>query len=137
MRFDTMNRRTIAGIASGFLILWVIFYFFAVIMVMAWPGMREVVIQVRDNNDYSGLTPAMLVAYIVVWSLSYLGTGWVTVKITGRGIHALVAITPFFLFAAYNHFYAMWELFPPVYNLAVVLPVYPLAWLGGKMAGSE
>ena len=132
-----MRIRTLSGVIAGFITLWFIFYFFFALMVHFWPGLREVGAQVREHNDYSGLTTAMLLTFLLVWFFSYLGAGWVTVTITRVPFHALIAVSPFFLFAAWEHFYAMWPHFPPWYNLAVVLPVFPCAFLGGRLVSPE
>lgn len=128
-----MKTRIVAGILAGIVTLWMIFYLILMILALTWPAVRDVGTQVMESEDYSGLTLPMLLVFLGMWSLSYLGAGWMTVKIAKQQRHALIAVTPFFLFAAWNHLYAMWEHFPWWYNFLVVLPVYPLAWAGGKL----
>lgn len=131
-----MSIRYPFGIFTGLLTLWVIFYCLLFMLALAWPAVREVGTQAMEFGDYSSLTNAMLAPMLLMWCLAYFAAGWVTVKITGNPFLVLVMVLPHFLFAAYNHFYAMWAFFPRWYNVGVVLLVFPVAWFGGRRVKS-
>lgn len=128
-----MIMRKTAAILAGLLVLWALFNVLLLLLALVWPELAAAGQAIFAEQDYRSLTTPMYLAFLVLWSLAYAAAGWTTERICREQHWALYMATPHFLYAAYNHLYAMWPLFPPWYNLAVVALIYPLAWLGAGL----
>ena len=112
---------------------WLLFNVLTILLAMTWYDFAQAGSLALRSRDYSALTTPMLVILLAMWSCAYLGAGWVTVLISRHPQHIWIMATPWFLYLATMHLYVEWSSFPPWYNLGVVMFVYPLTWLGGRL----
>ena len=125
------------GIVAGFIIWWVAFYASLAVFGFFWPALMEAGRPAVENNDYSHFTTTMLSLFIVMYFWVNPIAGWLTVFITKNRNHAWITAIPLFLYAAFMHFYMLWNNLPDWYNLAVVMLMPPLVYLGGRLVKLE
>ena len=125
------------GIVAGFIIWWVALFASGIVFSFLWPAFMEASQVMRENNDYSQLTTPMLSLFIVMYFWVNPIAGWLTVFITKNRNHAWITVIPLFLYAAHAHFYRLWNILPDWYNLAVVILIPPLVYLGGRLVKLE
>lgn len=128
-----IKTRDIAGIAAGFIIWWVALYTSFGLFILLWPELLEVGRAAVRDNDWSLITTPMLAMLIVMYFWVNPIAGWLTVFITKNHSHAWITVIPLALYAAFQHWYTLWNVLPDWYNLAVVLLIPPLVYLGGKL----
>ncbi len=132
-----MNFKIVAGIAAGFVSWWLAFYATTAVFAVAWPEMLEAGRPAIRDNDWSHITGSMLSLLLLMYFWVNPIAGWVTVFITKNRKHALITVIPLFAYAAYAHFYNLWNLLPDWYNLAVPILIPPLVYLGGSLVKLE
>lgn len=54
-----------------------------------------------------------------------------------RKVHAWAVAVPIFLYAAFQHLYALWGNFPDWHNVVVVLMIWPFIILGGRLKSTN
>ncbi len=132
-----MNLKTTIGIVAGIIVWWVAFYTSLAVFAFFWPALIEAGRPAIENNDWSQITTAMLSLLIVMYLWVNPIAGWLTVFITKNRNHAWITAIPLFLYAAYAHFYNLWNLLPDWYNLAVPILIPPLVYVGGRLVKLE
>jgi hypothetical protein len=129
-----MKARTVVGIIVGFLSWWALFLLTLVVIAMLWPAFGEVGRTVRASRDYSALTTGMLALLLVTYVYINCIAGWITARLAGRRTAVWFAVTPIFVYAAFQHLHTLWHALPAWYNLGVVGFIYPFSWLGASAA---
>ncbi|MEX1034175.1 MAG: hypothetical protein WDZ30_12500 [Cellvibrionaceae bacterium] len=128
-----MNIRAVLGVPAGFVTWWVLFYASTFVFAALWPAFQEAGRPAVESGDFSQLTTGMLSLLVVMYFWVNPLSGLVTVLITRNRKHAWFTAAPIFLFAAYQHFYFLWNNLPDWYNVLVPLLVPPLVFLGGML----
>lgn len=132
-----INFRVVGGLAAGITVWWLTFYISLGTFVLLWPEILDAGQAAVRDNDWSLLTTPMLVLFTVMYFWVNPIAGWLTVRITRNLTHTLITAIPLILYAAFQHWYALWGLLPDWYNIIVVLLIPPLVYLGGKMAAQQ
>lgn len=132
-----MKARTVVGIIVGFLSWWALFLLTLVVLAMLWPAFAQVGRSVQASHDYSGLTTGMLVLLLATYVYINGGAGWIAARVAGRRSAVWFAVTPVFLYAAFQHLHVLWDALPAWYNLGVVGFIFPISWLGASLTRSS
>ena len=127
--------RSILGILAGFIGWWVAFYASLVIFAAVWPGLLDMGRRALESNDYGQISTPALTLLIVMYFWVNPIAGWLTVLITRNRNDALITAMPLFAYAAFAHYYRLWNNLPDWYNLIVPVLIPPLVYLGGRLAG--
>jgi cbb3-type cytochrome oxidase subunit 3 len=120
----------------GFLSWWVLFLLTLVIIAMLWPAFAEAGRTARALRDYSALTTGMLALLLATYVYINGLAGWITARVARRRSAVWFAVTPVFLYAAFQHLHVLWDALPAWYNLGVVGFIFPFSWLGASLARS-
>ena len=132
-----MNIKSISGIVAGVIIWWAAFYMTLAIFVFFWPALIEAGRAAITDNDWSQITTPMLSLLLLMYFWVNPVAGWLTVFITKNRNHAWITAIPLFLYAAFMHLYMLWNNLPDWYNLAVIILIPPLVYLGGRLVKLE
>jgi hypothetical protein len=131
-----MKARTIVGIIVGFLSWWALFLLTLLVVAMLWPAAAEAGRRAQASHDYSmlptGALALLLATYVYINGLA----GWITARVAGHRSAVWYAVTPVFLYAAFQHLHVLWNVLPAWYNLGVVAFIFPFSWLGASLARS-
>ncbi|GJM12213.1 MAG: hypothetical protein DHS20C12_06160 [Pseudohongiella sp.] len=129
--------RSIAGVAAGFIAWWVAFYSSMGVFAYFWPEILDAGQVAISDNDWSLISTPMLILFTVMYFWINPIAGWLTVAITKNRRDAIITTIPLVLFAAFQHWYTLWNLLPNWYNLVVVILIPPLIFFGGRIAKIE
>ena len=128
-----MNTKSkiVVGVISGVVIWWVAFYASTAVFILLWPELLEVGRAAVQENDWSQITTPMLILLIAMYFWVNPIAGWLTTIITKNRNHVWITMIPLVLYAIQAHWFRLWNVLPDWYNLAVVLLIPPLVYLGG------
>ena len=118
--------KTIAGIAGGLIIWFMVATIVNLLFRVSWPGYAEAEISMTFSL-------AMMAARLLLGALSSLCAGWAVARITnGNGAAAKVlGIVVTVLFVPVH--YGLWDKFPVWYHAIFLASLFPFTVLGAKL----
>ncbi|NKB32476.1 MAG: hypothetical protein GKR91_05200 [Pseudomonadales bacterium] len=129
--------RFVSGMLAGFVVWWAAFYAIGGIILLIIPGFPEAGRIAVDENDWSHFTTVMLLPLIAMYFVINPLAGWLTVFISKNRHLVWATMAPLFLYAAHSHLIRLWDNLPNWYNVAVVVLIPPLMYLGSRLAKLE
>lgn len=134
-----MNFRPVAGVATGFILWWVLFMAIGIAFGIAWPAYRAAAHLMFEKGDFSLFSTTMLFLNWVLFTIDGLATGWLVSFIARNRIAVLVLALVALAYMGFNHFYLVWGKLPDWYNIIVPFVIAGSIATGGlltKKAGN-
>jgi len=132
-----MNTKGILAIVAGILSWWVGFFAIGGAFALLVPGFIEASRIAQSENDWSQFTTPLLLCLVAMYFVINPLAGWVTTLIAKNQKYVWGTIILLTLYAAHSHLYRLWDNLANWYNVAVVVLIPPLAYLGSKLIKTE
>jgi hypothetical protein len=126
--------RSILAVVAGNVVWMIAFWVPVILLIFAWPALRDAGRIFNETGRYDVFATAMLVAFQLIWPLANGAAGFVTRLISQRQIEVWCLAALLLAYFAYNHFGPLWNVLPDWYNLLVVPLVVPAVLLGSWIA---
>lgn len=131
-----MKLRIFAGILSGLVIWWFLFFAIGIGFGLLWPDYREAARFMFSENDLSYFRTPMLFLNVVLFIGAGLAAGWLASLIGRHRIAGLVLGLLYLLYMGINHYVLVWDELPAWYNLIVPLIISGSIVLGNRLVGT-
>lgn len=132
-----MNTKVIVGVVTGIVSWWAAFLTIAGVIVYSSPEVLEAGRIAQEQNDYSQFSTATLLLLMVMWAFVNPFAGWLTAYITKSQKYVWIAMAPLLIYAIYAHWFRLWDNLANWYNVAVVVVIPPLMYVGSMLVNLE
>ena len=127
-------RRTILAVIAGLVVWWIAFYASLAAFVVAWPALYEATKPALANGDFSQLTTPMWLLFLSMYLWVDPLAGGIAAVIGKTRTAMWIVAGLMGLYAAYMHYYMLWDVYPRWYNVLVPISIPPLMYVGARLA---
>ncbi len=132
-----MNTRVIVGVVTGIISWWAAFFAIGGVIVYSNPEVLEAGRIAQEQNDYSQFSTTTLLLLMVMWVFVNPFAGWLTTYISRSQKYVWIAMAPLLIYAIHAHWFRLWDNLANWYNVAVVIVIPPMMYLGSMLVKLE
>ena len=126
-------KRTLLAVIVGLVVWWLAFYASLLAFVLAWPALNEATRPALENGDFSRLTTPMWLLFLTMYLWVNPVAGCATARTGKKGNDVWIVAGLMSLYAAFMHYYVLWNVYPKWYNLLVPISIPPLMYAGARL----
>jgi hypothetical protein len=125
--------RSIAGVALGLALWWLLFPALGIGFGLLWPDYREAARVMMQEGTFRLFTPAMLFTNLLVFAVVGTAVGCIATLVSRSRGAALAIAALLLVYAVVEHYLLLWNQLPDWYNLIVPLVISGFVLLGGRV----